>query len=266
MKPENLSLLCDPVSHDPLELESDLNAKGHPQKRLVNRKTGQWYLIREGIPVFIRPDQVSGANRRYQSMYDRIAPLYDFSTWLYSRWKGMSVEARLREYLDELEVGEDSRVLEVSVGTGRNLQFLPRKACYWGLDISWGMLRRCRSSAQRWGLDLSLVMGAAEQLPFPDESFDVVFHFGGINFFNDRAAALREMIRVARPGTKFVVGDENEDLAKKYENAPVTGGFYGNRAQPISAPVDLLPAGMQEVKVKELAGGDLYCLTFRKPR
>jgi len=42
----------------------------------------------------------------------------------------------------------------------------------------------------------------------------VVFHFGGINFFNDKAAAIREMIRVAKPGTKFVIGDENEALAK----------------------------------------------------
>jgi ubiquinone/menaquinone biosynthesis C-methylase UbiE len=93
-----------------------------------------------------------------------------------------------------------------------------------------------------------------------------VFHFGGINFFNDKAAAIREMIRVAKPGTKFIIGDENEELAKKYENLPVTGEFYSNRQQAISAPVDLLPPEMQEVKVKDLAGGDLYCLSFRKPR
>ena len=73
------------------------------------------------------------------------------------------------------------------------------------------------------------------------------------------------MIRVAKPGTKFVVGDENEALAKKYEKLPVTGEFYGRRGGAISAPVDLLPAGMQDVRVKDIAGGDLYCLTFRKP-
>lgn len=33
--------------------------------------------------------------------------------------------------------------------------------------------------------------------------FDTVFHVGGINFFNDRARAISEMIRVARPGTKL---------------------------------------------------------------
>ncbi|MGA2112993.1 MAG: hypothetical protein ABSG98_12745 [Anaerolineales bacterium] len=69
-------------------------------------------------------------------MYDRGAPFYDASTWLASRLRGMNVESRLREYLDELEAGTGSLVLEVSVGTGRNLQFLPRNAKFVGLDIS----------------------------------------------------------------------------------------------------------------------------------
>jgi len=183
----------------------------------------------------------------------------------YSHWKGMNVEARLREYLDELEVKDGDRVLEVSVGTGRNLQFLPRTAQYFGLDISWGMLKQCQRNMRKWNLDISLIMGNAECLPFKKESFDVVFHFGGINFFNDRAASIREMIRVAKPGTKFVIGDENEELAQRYENLPGMDGWYGNRAQAITAPVDLLPPEMQEVCVKDISGGDLYCLSFRKP-
>jgi len=93
------------------------------------RKTGRRYFIREGIPVFLLESEISGSNRKnIQAMYDRMARFYDFSTWLYSRWKGMSVEARLREYLDELEVAAGSLVLEISVGTGRNLRVLPRGA------------------------------------------------------------------------------------------------------------------------------------------
>jgi ubiquinone/menaquinone biosynthesis C-methylase UbiE len=127
------------------------------------------------------------------------------------------------------------------------------------------MLKRCQRNGARWKLDLSLFMGAAERLPFKDEVFDVVFHFGGINFFNDKAAAICEMIRVAKPGTKFVIGDENEALAQKYGDLPVTGQFYGKRSAAITAPIHLLPSEMQEVQVRDIAGGDLYCLTFRKP-
>jgi len=266
MKPDVVALLCDPITHEPLELKTELAARGHSQEFLFNPNTGKRFPIHEHIPIFLNETDASGSNKKYQKMYDRLARFYDLSTWLYSHWKGMRVEARLREYLDELEVKGGDRVLEVSVGTGRNLQYLPRDAYFFGLDISWGMLKQCQRNLAKWGLDASLFMGAAERLPFKDESFDVVFHFGGINFFNDKAAAIREMIRVAQPGTNFVIGDENEALAKRYENLPVTGRFYGSRKESISAPVDLLPPDMQEVRVKEIAGGDLYCLTFRKPR
>jgi len=46
-------------------------------------------------------------------------------------------------------------------------------------------------------------------LLFVDGIFDVVFRVGGINFFNDKARAIAEMIRVARPGTKIVIVDES---------------------------------------------------------
>jgi ubiquinone/menaquinone biosynthesis C-methylase UbiE len=54
------------------------------------------------------------------------------------------------------------------------------------------------------------------RLPFQGEVFDVVFHFGGINFFNDKAAAICETVCVAKPGTKFVIGDKSEAVAQKY--------------------------------------------------
>ena len=265
MNSEILSLICDPLTHDSLDVETVFDSRGLRQEFLINRKTGKCFPMCEDVLIFLEDQVVRGSNKKYQSMYDRMAPFYDFSTWAYSRWKGMNVEARLREYLDELDVKENDRVLEVSVGTGRNLQFLPRSARYFGLDISWGMLKQCQRNARKWNLDIQLFLGNAECLPFKDEAFDVVFHFGGINFFNDRAAAIREMIRVAKPGTKFIIGDENEELAQRYEGLPVMNGWYGNRAQAITAPVNLLPPEMQDVQVKDLAGGDLYCLSFRKP-
>jgi ubiquinone/menaquinone biosynthesis C-methylase UbiE len=265
MKPDFLAVICDPNTGDALEIVSEPDGRNRLQEALVNPKTGRRFPIRDDIPIFLE-GEASGSNKRYQDLYNRIAPFYDLSTWMYSRWKGMSVETRLREYLDELEVRAESNVLEISVGTGRNLQFLPHEARFFGLDISWGMLKQCQRNTAKWKLEAMLCMGTAEHLPFRDEAFDVVFHFGGINFFNDKAAAIREMVRVAKPGTKFVIGDENEALAQKYENLPVTGEFYGKRKNMITAPVDLLPPEMQEVKVRDIAAGDLYCLSFRKPR
>lgn len=128
-------MICDPRTRDALEMRSEPDASGHVRELLVDPRTGRRFPIRDGIPILLE-GEVSGSNKRYQAMYDRFALSYDFSTWLYSRWKGMSVEARLRKYLDELEVTAGSFGLEVSVGTGRNLQFLPRNARLFGLDIS----------------------------------------------------------------------------------------------------------------------------------
>ncbi len=106
MESETLSLICDPITHDPLEVGTAFDSRGCKVESLVNRKTGKRFPIREGIPVFLEDEVISGSNKKYQSMYDRFAPLYDFSTSAYSHWKGMDVETRLREYLDELEVKE----------------------------------------------------------------------------------------------------------------------------------------------------------------
>ena len=57
--------------------------------------------------------------------------------------------------------------------------------------------------------NLNLVNCAAEDLPFIDQSFDVVLHVGGINFFSDKKRAIEEMIRVAKPSTKIMIADEN---------------------------------------------------------
>jgi len=185
---------------------------------------------------------------------------------LYARWKGWDVAGLTREYLGDLEVKDGDRVLEVAVGTGRHLPFLPRTAHFFGLDISWGMLRRCQRNVAKWGREAALFLGAAERLPFRDQSFDAVLDLGAINFINDRAAAIHEMIRVAKPGARFAFADAREEFVKRYEWLPGARYLLGDFMVPMNPPVDLLPPGMQEVRVKDILGGMAYCLVFRKPR
>jgi len=89
---------------------------------------------------------------------------------------------------------------------------------------------------------------------------------GGINFFNDKKAAIDEMIRVARPGTRILIADESEKGARGYEKF-IPGfkkSFSGQRAA-IVAPVDLVPKTMLETRLFDVWKGWLYCLEFRKP-
>jgi ubiquinone/menaquinone biosynthesis C-methylase UbiE/uncharacterized protein YbaR (Trm112 family) len=256
-----VSLLAAPGSGEPLQLVTEAKSTF-----LLAPASGRRFPIREGVPDFLERADLSGPNGRYQRLYDRMAAFYDASTWLYALVKGTGGETRRREYLRHLEVRNNGRVLEVSVGTGANLPLLPRAASYFGLDISWGMLGRCRRRARRQGLQVELFLGTAERLPFKAGTFDCVLHVGGINFFSDRPRATAEMVRVAKPGSRIVIVDETEDFALKHEATPFAKAFYGDRPERIGDPTDWLPPEMQEVEKALVAGGDLYCLSFRTPK
>jgi len=176
MNPNSVSLLCDPDTHARLEAAGDA---------LINPESGARFPIREGIPIFLR--DVEGLNRKYQKMCDRLAPGYDIAERLY-KWILRKPDFRL-EFIPELEVPPGGRVLEVSVGTGGNLRHLGPDAELFGLDLSWGMLRRCVRNLRDWCRAAELFQGEAERLPFTDAVFDCVFHVGGINYFNDKSRA-----------------------------------------------------------------------------
>ena len=165
-----------------------------------------------------------------------------------------------------LEVKPGDSVLETSVGTGLNFKYLPHGTKLFGLDLSPEMLTRCQNNLRRWQVDADLYLGNAESLPFADSSFDVVYTCGGFNFFSDRVKAIREMIRVAKPGGHLMIEDETEEYVKStYENIPFTSSFYSNRKQAVTVPIDLVPTEMEDIHVEMLKDGKFYALTFRKP-
>ncbi len=265
MKPETVSLLCSPGTHEPLRLVSVQASGGMVQEELVCEHSGERFPIRDGIPLLLHESSLSGSNLRYQRFYNRSAGLYDAAIRLVAKLGGWGEERFRREYLRELEVQDGGRVLEVSVGTGANIPLLPARTSLFGLDISWGMLQKCRRNLKKWQLEAELMLGNAEDLPLRDESFDAVFHVGGINAFNDRAKAISEMIRVAKAGAKVVIVDESAKLMERLVWFPGVARVMREYEGRFSAPVALVPDAMRDLRVQEIAKGNLYCLSFRKP-
>ncbi|MCW5853644.1 MAG: class I SAM-dependent methyltransferase [Anaerolineae bacterium] len=227
--------------------------------------SGESFAIREGIPVLYDETQLVGLDKQYQGFYRRVAGVYDvfIQVWAWVRCGG---ERQLRtQYLSELEIQPGHRVLEVSVGTGGNLHYLPPHAEYYGLDLSWAMLNQCQRNLKRWGREAELIFGNAEDLPFQDEVFDVVFHMGGINVFNDRAKAMSEMVRVARPGTRIVIVDETSKAVREVQRIPGVKRRLGQYPERFAAPVSLVPPGVTDVAVRDIIHSEMYCLTFRTP-
>jgi ubiquinone/menaquinone biosynthesis C-methylase UbiE len=257
MTPKLLDLLCHPLTHEPLQSISKSLLKGV--------SSGDTFALTDGIPQLLPKGDCSGANEKYQRLYDRIALGYDWAEKLYGFWKRVSLAEMRREVLKDVLVRPGHKVLEVPVGTGANIWLFPHDAEYYGLDISWKMLRRCRRNARKLKREIELVLGSAEHLPFRDECFDCVFHVGGINFFNDRARAIHEMIRVAKPGTRIVISDEQEEVVKSmYERTPFVRRFFQNRKEPVSAPTDLVPPQMCDLEVEQVLDGRMYVLSFTK--
>jgi len=261
--PLDLAVLACPVCHGRLALTGAAETG-----TLTCEMCARVYPIVAGIPQFVDPATLTGLNRRFSYLYDRFSWGYRLFSKVAFAYIGMPEEAARREVLDRLEPG-GGRVLEVSIGPGVNLPYLvgrPDVGEVHGLDISLGQLRRCRSYLQRQGWAVPLYLGNAEELPFGDATFDAVFHIGGINFFNDKQKAITEMIRVAKPGTRIAICDENERGARAYERTlpGFKRSFQGNR-QAVTAPVDAVPPGMQEMHVFDVWKGWMYCLEFRKP-
>lgn len=97
-------------------------------------------------------------------------------------------------------------VLEVGCGSAPCARWLAgRGARPVGLDISRGMLARGQAAMDRGGPRVPLVQAGAEDLPFADESFDIVCSaFGAVPFVADSARVMREVARVLRPGGVWV--------------------------------------------------------------
>ncbi|MEZ4648010.1 MAG: methyltransferase domain-containing protein [Candidatus Eisenbacteria bacterium] len=119
---------------------------------------------------------------------------------------------------DAASVSSGDRVLDVACGTGalarEMLGRVNPNGTVTGLDPAPGMLAvaRERSAAIEWH------QGVAESLPFPDASFDAVVSQFGMMFFPDRAAAIREMLRVLTPGGRLAVA-----VWDSLENTPLYG-------------------------------------------
>ena len=103
------------------------------------------------------------------------------------------------------QVQPGQRVLDVACGTGVLTRAVAERAgatgSVVGLDVNAGML----AVAAQTSPHIEWRQAPAEALPFPDQSFDVVVSQFGLMFFEDRSAALQEMVRVLRPHGRLAI-------------------------------------------------------------
>lgn len=101
----------------------------------------------------------------------------------------------------------DGDTLEIAIGTGANLEHYPPSIALTGVDFSAPMLDLARKRAEALGRDITLDQGDADALAYADASFDSVIITFALCCVPDDRAALREALRVLRPGGRVLLAD-----------------------------------------------------------
>ncbi|MFN8471974.1 MAG: methyltransferase domain-containing protein [Anaerolineae bacterium] len=139
--------------------------------------------------------------------------MYDWSARSYDRIKGFDEDDEadrlgypLAERLAEIPA---ARVLDVATGTGRLPLVLLQQTDFSGeivaLDASAGMLAQAQAKLAAWDGRITFLCHDATTIPFPDASFDAVTCLEALEFLASPEAALREMLRVLRPGGTLLI-------------------------------------------------------------
>jgi ubiquinone/menaquinone biosynthesis C-methylase UbiE len=199
---------------------------------------------------------------RVRRIWERFAPRYDDKVRLPERF----LFEGGREWVCSRATGD---VLEVSIGTGRNLPLYPPGVRLTGIDLSAGMIERARRRSAELGIAVELRVGDAQALELPDSSFDTVVCTLALCSIPDPRAAVREMKRVLRPGGRLLLLEHVGSprfMVRAIQRAlePITVWLGGDHL--VREPLELLRAeGCEVEEVERSKLGTVERIAARKP-
>lgn len=133
------------------------------------------------------------ATARTRARYQRIAPIYDIMEILpeqqYIPWR-----KRLWSRV------EGPKILEVGVGTGKNMPFYPEDVEVIAIDLTPGMVQRARKRAEKLDPEVEVEVSDVQDLEFPDNTFDTAIATFVFCSVPDPVLGMWELNRVVKPG------------------------------------------------------------------
>lgn len=200
------------------------------------------------------PEHIKDVNTRY---HDAAAEEYDAKWGIDFGATGQEqVRQKLSKALGGLGGERFGDALEIGSGTGYfslNLLQLGVVERLTATDISPGMLRRFAATAESLGLAAETAVAEAEQLPFEDGSFDLVFGHAVLHHIPDLGRALAEFRRVLRPGGAIAFCGEPSRYGDRLAAAP-------KRAGRLAAPAWRRLVGARPRAVLEVDQSDGHAL------
>ncbi len=233
-------------------------------KGSIYESEGKIYKVRNEILSLVYPDELGGIDAKYNRLYNLFAPFYDLNERVMGKLlAGIDMVKGRKQIVSFLELKPGMRILEVSPGPGVFQKFLRNDIGENGelvaLDLSMGMLQQCRKKNKK--LNVQLIHGNAQFLPFADNSFDALFHFGGINLFNDPQKAVNEFIRVVKKDG--IVSWGHVGFSKNYSNER-RKKIMTKINQGFAKPRPVIPDSVYDVKENEVYDGLAYLIVAKK--
>jgi ubiquinone/menaquinone biosynthesis C-methylase UbiE len=198
-----------------------------------------------------------------RNRYGRIAGIYDLSEapveqWFYARWR-KRLWAGVR----------GPEVLEVGVGTGKNMAYYPDDVHVTAVDLSERMLSKARERARMLGLDVDLRQMDAQELAFPSDTFDTVVATFVFCSVPDPVIGLRELGRVCKPGGEIRLLEHmrarNEALGWLMDIVnPLMVRFIGANMNRRTVE-NIEKAGLQIERLEDLSFQGIFKLIVAKP-
>jgi len=227
------------------------------------------FPFHDEMPNFIFPQVLPQSDRESLDWYKNNADSYDEFLPLTFQTFGVDEDTERNKLIDKLDLSLGNIVLETGCGSGRDSLKIAEKIGTSGKlylqDISPDILRHAvqKFDAISKKPDTYFSLANGYYLPFQDNVFDKVFHFGGFNTFGDKKRALSEMTRVVKPGGRIVVGDENMPVwLRDTEFGKVL--MNSNPHYQHHIPFEAMPLNARNVSVEWIIGGVFYVIAFDK--
>jgi ubiquinone/menaquinone biosynthesis C-methylase UbiE len=201
-------------------------------------------------------------NELMYSMDDSIEKYKNFLNWLLQTFKTDAVSFR-ECIVDRLLLKPGYKVLITGCGLGDDVDVILKKIGQEGVlcaqDLSKSMV--LHAAENRFANNLYYSVSNAENLPYEDNYFDAIFHFGGINLFGSIKKAIAEMERVVKVGGRVVFGDEGvAPWLKNIEYGKVV--INNNTLWAASPPMDYLPSNAKDVRLEWVLGNCFYLISY----